>query len=326
MQKTPGKEVVPLSKWPRKKPTIPSPVKKTASAQLPESKKEIFDGIVVEKKTKRVPSSIPENILQPHDTNVLGDGNCGFRCLALHLFGDENKWAEIKKEMLQFSLSKMGIYEGVFGYSAIRFKNVLRKNAAWFFTPDCAQLAADTFRMPLVVFESDGDSITFLPVFQSVEQKAVILAMDNVHVRVYKVKPGRLFKFPRLNPQHEPVCRRRNYTQGAQNMKILHGALKEEPVLQVDQQPDETPLQDNDLSVLDIELPGEAAASQQSEPPGQPNIEQHGESSTQSIQDIEQPDDLQLVEQEDQDMKIDEVNKNEDENNDENVAMKGRFI
>ena len=81
--------------------------------------------------------------------------------------------------------------------------------------------------MPVLVFESDGNSMTFLPIFEQVVEKPVILLFDNVHIRVCVVKPGQLFQFPRLNAQHEPVCRRGEYVEGINNMNILAGHIEE---------------------------------------------------------------------------------------------------
>ena len=81
----------------------------------------------VERKIKEVPRGIPENILQKHDVDVASDGNCGFRCLALHLFNDQNKWPDVKTDMLEFFRSQQLMYEGVFGYDPTRIRRVLRK-------------------------------------------------------------------------------------------------------------------------------------------------------------------------------------------------------
>ena len=40
--------------------------------------------------------------------NPIGDGNCGFRALAVELFGDERKYLDIKDAMLRHYLTNIG--------------------------------------------------------------------------------------------------------------------------------------------------------------------------------------------------------------------------
>ncbi|CAG8806324.1 19924_t:CDS:2, partial [Dentiscutata erythropus] len=81
---------------------------------------------------------VPQNvILLIHDPK--SDGNCGFRSLAIAIFGDEEQ---------VLSYTDLGI--------------VLQKY--WFYSPECTQLASNTFNVPVIVLAAK--SYSFMPLNQ----------------------------------------------------------------------------------------------------------------------------------------------------------------
>ncbi|CAG8467017.1 10809_t:CDS:2, partial [Cetraspora pellucida] len=70
--------------------------------------------------------------------NPKSDRNCGFRALAC-----------------------MEVYQNWLGYNVDLLKQILESQALscssslWFLSPDCAQLAADTFSVPIAIFDED---------------------------------------------------------------------------------------------------------------------------------------------------------------------------
>ncbi|CAG8807873.1 40273_t:CDS:2, partial [Gigaspora margarita] len=130
-------------------------------------------------------------VLEVH--NPIGDRNCGFRSLAIAIFKNEKCWKDIKIN-IKSQLTKQGdFYSNVFGYK-------------------CAQLAANTFSVPIIVFGTASDtSLLFLLFNQkpSYHKKPVILQWHgNNHIILVKLKPNESVQVPLLNLQYKPICNR----------------------------------------------------------------------------------------------------------------------
>ncbi|KAI8335265.1 hypothetical protein EDC96DRAFT_568527 [Choanephora cucurbitarum] len=118
--------------------------------------------------------------------DVKPDGFCGFRALAAQIFDDENEFLEVKYAMRDQLLSNYDTYLKAFGqmYDLEACKriicfgieekvgskktsmdaNTLVENRFWFLAPECAQIAACTFGVPVAVYDSDNGNLTFLSV------------------------------------------------------------------------------------------------------------------------------------------------------------------
>ncbi|XP_074290564.1 uncharacterized protein LOC141617279 [Silene latifolia] len=46
--------------------------------------------------------------------NVIGDGNCGYRCIALDIYGDENEWLKVRRDLLDELESNKEFYTDIF--------------------------------------------------------------------------------------------------------------------------------------------------------------------------------------------------------------------
>ncbi|CAG8520849.1 3759_t:CDS:2, partial [Cetraspora pellucida] len=101
-----------------------------------------------------------QNVLRPNIEdqiyNPKSDGNCGFRALVIAIRGNEDNWNLIKLAMN--------------GYDIDLLKQILESrespcsSSLWFLSPDCAQLAADTFSLPIAIFsENNEQSMMFFP-------------------------------------------------------------------------------------------------------------------------------------------------------------------
>ncbi|CAG8837895.1 39115_t:CDS:2 [Gigaspora margarita] len=108
----------------------------------------------------------PQNVtLQIHDPK--DDGNCGFRSLAIAIFRNEECWRKIKAKMKSHFDEQNDLYKKL-GYDVNRLDEVLSYmesgNALhkyWFYSPECAQLASDTFSVPVIVLAAENYS--FMP-------------------------------------------------------------------------------------------------------------------------------------------------------------------
>ncbi|CAG8772197.1 18548_t:CDS:1, partial [Racocetra fulgida] len=91
--------------------------------------------------------------------NPLSDGNCGFRALAIAIRGNEENWDLIKLVMNGQLNKRMEVYRDWLGYDIDLLKQILEsrdspcQSSLWFLSPDCAQLAANTFSVPIAIFE-----------------------------------------------------------------------------------------------------------------------------------------------------------------------------
>lgn len=115
--------------------------------------------------------------------DVAGDGFCGFRCLAVDLYGDENQFWKVKMKMRDVLLSNEEFYRTSFGqymtfeelktvvcfgleevvgsdviswslfYNEMYDQTIVSAPSdCWFYTSGCTQLAADTFRRPVAAY------------------------------------------------------------------------------------------------------------------------------------------------------------------------------
>ncbi|KAG2192281.1 hypothetical protein INT47_006914, partial [Mucor saturninus] len=121
--------------------------------------------------------------------NVGEDGHCGFRALSYQVFGDEERYMEVKRLMRDVLLVNYEQYEICFDYfikldlcmkctcsglerviGSERLVEHEEGEDKWLLAPECAQLAADTFQRPVAIYPSSlykGHGQTFLPVFQN---------------------------------------------------------------------------------------------------------------------------------------------------------------
>ncbi|CAG8772289.1 10808_t:CDS:10, partial [Gigaspora margarita] len=103
----------------------------------------------------------PEDIDQVY--NPLSDGNCGFRALAIAIRGNKENWDLIKLVMNGQLNKRMEVYRDWLGYDINLLKRILESRylscqpSLWFLSPDCAQLAANTFSVPIAIFEESDD-------------------------------------------------------------------------------------------------------------------------------------------------------------------------
>ena len=99
----------------------------------------------------------------------------------------------------------------------------------WFSTPDCAQVAADTFDRPIVVHGSVADKHVYVPLQHVMEPGAPVIVLryvdGGIHI-IWEEFGDRelltLSSLADLNPQHIPICRRRGWVDGFKNIDILY--------------------------------------------------------------------------------------------------------
>ncbi|KAI8349049.1 hypothetical protein BD560DRAFT_479129 [Blakeslea trispora] len=123
--------------------------------------------MIKQQKDNRFASQISAEIPSNAFTGIVdvnSDGFCGFRTLVAHIFDDENEFLNMKYAMRDQLLSNYNEYLKAFGqYKKTTIDaNTFVENRFWFMAPDYAQIAACTFGVPVAVYGSDNDYLTFL--------------------------------------------------------------------------------------------------------------------------------------------------------------------
>jgi hypothetical protein len=164
-----------------------------------------------------LPSIISDKVESEY--NPEGDGNCGFRSIAYALYGDGKRYDEIKNSMMVYLKAHKDWYlaHEVFMNEEIDKMNELLSmrgsvsSQHWFYSPDCCQLAADTFLNPIQFHSPDG-AMLYLP-FTSTsffKTKPIILHLQAGHITLIKYKLRSQISHPRIYYIYERVCRSAN--------------------------------------------------------------------------------------------------------------------
>ncbi|CAG8803621.1 17159_t:CDS:2, partial [Cetraspora pellucida] len=162
---------------------------------------------------------IPQNAIH----NPLGDGYCGFRSLAVAIFKEEKKWQDVKAVMKSQLTKWQHFYSNILGYNTDRLMNVLSyiqpecSQEYWFYSPKCAQIASDTFNVPVAIYGIDlMTSLLFLPFDQKPgrHKKPIILHWHGRdHIVFVKLKANRNVQNPPLNPQYISICHHLGFSE-----------------------------------------------------------------------------------------------------------------
>ncbi|XP_012841587.1 PREDICTED: uncharacterized protein LOC105961870 [Erythranthe guttata] len=120
--------------------------------------------------------------------NVMADGNCGYRCVAQAVYGDQERWPQVRGELLIELYEHASVYTAMFGSTG--YVEVIRK-CDWTSGP-CPQaywmdmnemgLAIATRYSALVVLLTQVGSMTYLPMFGSGHLSCmIVVTLHNNH-------------------------------------------------------------------------------------------------------------------------------------------------
>ncbi|CAG8820214.1 8290_t:CDS:2, partial [Gigaspora margarita] len=150
--------------------------------------------------------------------NPKSDGNCGFRALAIAIRGNEDNWNLVKLAMNGQLNKRLEVYKHWLGYDVDLLRWILESrespcsSSLWFLSPDCAQLAADTFSLPIAIFNEDNErSMMFFPLESApMHRKNPIILhfMNENHIVYVSMKSYVRVNWPMVNVQHKSICQR----------------------------------------------------------------------------------------------------------------------
>ncbi|KAI8330055.1 hypothetical protein BC941DRAFT_456922 [Chlamydoabsidia padenii] len=139
------------------------------------------------------------------------DGNCGFRCLAKSIYdkkkgttNNQDKYGDVKVSMFDYLKEKSHFYistkffnqdqvDKLEAITSFRGDNGT-PSSLWFEAPDCAQLAADTFRVPIEIHSKEGSTL-YLPLTNTRYQSYSPIILQLYQDHFYLVKLSQVFKF-----------------------------------------------------------------------------------------------------------------------------------
>jgi hypothetical protein len=148
--------------------------------------------------------------------NPRGDGNCGFRCIAKALYDDQEKFELVKNTVLETLIEGETFYmttqifpdfEHLVQTLSYKGEGSIVPQQYWFSTPDCAQLAADSFRRPIECHTPHGPTL-YLPLSNTTysSYKPLILQLHASHFFLVTIKTGKR-NLPKIYVMYSPICR-----------------------------------------------------------------------------------------------------------------------
>lgn len=103
-------------------------------------------------------------------TDVAMDGNCGFRCVALAIYGDENDWPTVRRDCCRSLTTHRTIYERVIPW--VSFEELHRRLAHfhgscsedhWMSLPEVGHIVATCYNVVFLSYSNSG-AVTCFPV------------------------------------------------------------------------------------------------------------------------------------------------------------------
>ncbi|KAL8483604.1 hypothetical protein ACS0TY_026333 [Phlomoides rotata] len=144
----------------------------------------------------RLPSTFIAHISGTKD--VLGDGYCGFRCVAELVGFPQESWGRVRGELYHELSKNCELYERVFIekkrvdkiLEALNWYDETAPKKKWFMLPEMGHLTASYYNVALITLSS-AQSLTFLPIRSSIPNdvvpKVICIAFvnDNHFIQVH---------------------------------------------------------------------------------------------------------------------------------------------
>ncbi|XP_074288307.1 uncharacterized protein LOC141613469 [Silene latifolia] len=110
--------------------------------------------------------------------NVIGDENCGFRCLAFDIYGDENEWLKVRHDLLGELKDNKEFYTNLYAgdkpfndlCNRVSYKGGPINRSKWF--DNELLFVAANYYDAIFVNLSGSQNVTFLPTKQAKVEKS----------------------------------------------------------------------------------------------------------------------------------------------------------
>ncbi|KAL4566283.1 hypothetical protein LXL04_030397 [Taraxacum kok-saghyz] len=152
-----------------------------------------------------------------HIQNVAGDGNCGFRAVAVSLRYDEDQWLYIRKQLLDELHNKYEVYANAFSCgieeleTSLSFFQTNAPREHWMTMPLTGFLIANKFGV-IVIFLTKRGSITIFPLWKGPEEFSyhqmitISLVYDNHYMMVQLEGDFPMPTIPAYLRRHKNSC------------------------------------------------------------------------------------------------------------------------
>lgn len=146
-------------------------------------------------------------------TDVCGDGNCGYRVIALHIYQNDNLWTTVRQDLLRELRLHRAIYSDLFGANLL---TELEKSLKWFALgafapkqywmtlPDMGLPIASCYNVALLSFSELG-CLTYLPLFTPppTKRREIVIGFLPERAHFVKVEMKNDCPTPKLYPLWE---------------------------------------------------------------------------------------------------------------------------
>jgi len=113
--------------------------------------------------------------------NPKSDGYCGYRAISFIHYGKEEEYLKVKEDMLKALEENKEVYEKKLAFDVASLRDNIERGmeskspvCKWFNTPDCAQVVADAYNVPVCIYSDPQNtyipSLTYLPLNRSTEK------------------------------------------------------------------------------------------------------------------------------------------------------------
>ena len=141
--------------------------------------------------------------------NPRADGNCGFRAIAFEIHGSEDLYRVVKRTMHQHFNQNLEHMYPKYHVNRDRINRALDPDHdEWFCYPECCQIAADVYKMP-VAFFSDLNNAMLFPLKLSPSESTRIRPLSlqlhdqSAHFYLIQFKHGSEIPWPQTDPYRE---------------------------------------------------------------------------------------------------------------------------
>ena len=144
--------------------------------------------------------------------DVRADGHCGFRAVSHFVYGTEDRWCNVRRDLLGEIQKNRKLYDGM-GLDLVDLSKRISRldpgfasEAYWFSSHECSILTATCYGRPVVFLTNKiVQQAIYLPILSpfspSAAAKTIFLFLDHSHFNVALPRDFACIKYPPIDPQ-----------------------------------------------------------------------------------------------------------------------------